>query len=86
MLVANLLAARNFNTQAEEAYRLASQILPSNIDAAIGLWNILVRTGRTQEAEQVWTEFERNFPARRAEFERARASGSVTVQTVSPGR
>src|SRR5712672_3088643 len=50
---ANLLAAHNFNAESEQAYRLASQLMPSNIEAAFGLSGVLVRAGRASEARQI---------------------------------
>lgn len=74
---ANLLAAHHFNAEAEQAYRLASEIAPSNIEAATGLSEVLVRTGRTQEARQLLDDFTRNYPKERAAIDTF--WGSITV-------
>jgi RNA polymerase sigma factor (sigma-70 family) len=71
---ANLLAAHNFNAEAEQAYRLASQLMPSNIEAAFGLSGVLVRAGRTSEARQILDDFSRNYPDQKRAIESTRAS------------
>ena len=73
---ANLLAAHNFNAEAEQAYRLSSQLMPSNIEAAFGLSGVLVRAGRNDEARQVLDDFSRNYPEQKRAIESSRASVS----------
>ena len=43
---ANLLAARHYDSEAEQAYRLSSQLWPENSEATEGLATILARTSR----------------------------------------
>ena len=50
---AHLLASHDFTAQAEQAYRLASQLSPSNPEAAAGLAEMLTRAGKPEEAQQV---------------------------------
>jgi hypothetical protein len=71
---ANLLAAHNFNAEAEQAYRLSRQLMPSNIEAAFGLSGVLVRAGRNDEARQVLDDFSRNYPEQKRAIESSRAS------------
>ncbi|MBL9171609.1 MAG: tetratricopeptide repeat protein [Verrucomicrobiales bacterium] len=59
---ANLLAAHNFTAEAEEAYRLASQLWPGNPESVAGLADSLVRNGRVNEARQLVSEFEQRYP------------------------
>src|SRR5262245_19123190 len=54
---ANLLAAHNFDSQAEETYRLATQLWPGNPECVGGLANLLSATGREAEAQQLMDNF-----------------------------
>jgi Flp pilus assembly protein TadD len=49
-------------SQAEEAYRLASQIVPGNPEAVSGLANVLEQTGRATEARRLLEDFARQYP------------------------
>jgi hypothetical protein len=77
---ANLLAAHKFDAEAEQAYRLANQLAPQNPEAVVGLSEILTRTGRAAEAQQILSEFERKFPNLRAELEKTRGSFVATAE------
>jgi tetratricopeptide (TPR) repeat protein len=70
---ANLLADHNYNGEAEEAYRLASQVWPGNPEAANGLAEILARAGRAEDARGVLEDFVRNNPDQRPAMESAAA-------------
>jgi tetratricopeptide (TPR) repeat protein len=70
---ANLLADHNYNGEAEQAYRLASQLSPSNPEAANGLAETLARAGRAEDARGVLEEFVRNNPDRRPAMESSAA-------------
>jgi hypothetical protein len=59
---ASLLADHNFNDQAEQAYRTALQIFPSNPEAVYGLGQLLINTGRSDEGRQLISNFERDHP------------------------
>jgi len=59
---ANLLADHNFNDQAEQAYRLAMQLEPSNPEAVYGLSELLAKNGRMDEARQMVEQFQRAHP------------------------
>lgn len=59
---ANLLAAHNYTDQAEQTYRLATQLWPGNPEPIDGLAGILARTGRANEARQLLDNFARTYP------------------------
>ncbi|HTG43151.1 MAG TPA: tetratricopeptide repeat protein [Verrucomicrobiae bacterium] len=59
---ANLLAARNFPSEAEEAYRLAWKIFPDSTDAALGLAQFLSKIGRDDEARRTLDAFRSRVP------------------------
>jgi hypothetical protein len=59
---ANLLADHNFTDQAEQAYRLAMQLEPSNPEAANALSELLAKHGRIDEARQLVEQFQRSYP------------------------
>lgn len=74
---ANLLAAHNFNAEAEQAYRLSMQLWPGNPEPLGGLADILVANGRRDEAWQMIQDFERDHPGRRIGSEQDRLLWSV---------
>jgi predicted Zn-dependent protease len=59
---ANLLAAHNFDLQAEETYRLATQLWPGNPESVGGLANLLTATDRQAEAQQLLDNFSKQYP------------------------
>jgi hypothetical protein len=59
---ANLLAAHDFNSQAEETYRLATQLWPGNPESVAGLANVLAATGRGAEGQQLLDNFSKQYP------------------------
>jgi hypothetical protein len=59
---ANLLAAHDFNSQAEETYRLATQLWPGNPECVGGLANLLAANGRGTEAQQLLDNFSKKYP------------------------
>ena len=83
---ANLFADRNFASGAEQTYRLASQIYPSNVEAATGLSELLMRRGRTAEADQMLDQFIRDHPDRRNTIEDFRKNAAVGVVQPHPGQ
>jgi hypothetical protein len=66
---ANLLAAHNFDSQAEETYRLATQLWPGNPECVGGLANLLAATGREAEAQQLMENFSKQYPDQRKALE-----------------
>jgi hypothetical protein len=58
----NLLSDHNFTDQAEQAYRLAMQLEPSNPEAVNALSELLAKSGRMDEARQLVDQFQRSYP------------------------
>jgi hypothetical protein len=83
---ANLLASHNFMSQAEEAYRLASQIVPGNPEAVSGLANVLEHTGRATEARRLLEDFARRYPDNAKELERIRCTFLWTGPPAKPAQ
>ena len=81
---ANLLAAHNYTAEAEQAYRLSSQLWPGNPEPVGGLAAILARAGRADEARQMLDDFARNYPDQRFDIETFRGSIGWTVPSVKP--
>ncbi len=82
---ANLLASRNYTAEAEQAYQLASQLWPGNPEPVNGLADVLVHSGRTDEAQQLLDDFSRTYPDQSA-FLQAKWSGSITFKRTEPSR
>jgi hypothetical protein len=66
---ANLFAERNFTAEAEQTYRVATEIQPANVEAVYGLSKILARTGRSGEASQMLDDFVLKYPSQRGSLE-----------------
>ena len=81
---ANLLAAHSYDTEAEQAYRLSSQLWPGNPEATGGLATILARTGHADQARQLLDDFSRNYPDQRSAIETFRGSILRTVSSATP--
>lgn len=77
---ANLLAAHNFDSQAEETYRLATQLWPGNPECVGGLADLLSASGRQAEAQQLMDNFSKQYPDQRKTLE-AIAAGMKIVGT-----
>jgi len=58
----NFFANRDYSAQSEEAYRLALQLWPGNVEAATGLSSLLEKNGRADEGKRVLDEFNRVNP------------------------
>jgi tetratricopeptide (TPR) repeat protein len=58
----NLLADRSYTDQAEQAYRLAMQLEPSNPEAVNALSELLAKSGRVDEARKLVEQFQRSYP------------------------
>lgn len=71
---ANLLAAHNFNGEAEQAYNLAAQLWPGNPESVGGLAGVLVGSGRETEARQLLENFAQRHPDQQQALERISAS------------
>ncbi len=83
---ANLLGAHNFPTQAEEAYRLAMQLWPANLESVSGLAEVLARTGRENEGRQLLADFAQRYPDERKNLEQSAAATLLLWNAHSPGR
>ncbi|MBI1839769.1 MAG: hypothetical protein HYR88_02825 [Verrucomicrobia bacterium] len=59
---ANLLAAHNYGNEAEEGYRIASQLWPGNPESVGSLAGLLAQQGRSDEAEQMLRDFATKYP------------------------
>jgi hypothetical protein len=59
----NLLAAREYTNEAEEAYRLSAKVWPENPEAVAGLVKLLAATGRSHESTQILEDFLTKFPS-----------------------
>lgn len=71
---ANLLAAHNFISEAEEAYRTAARLWPGNPESIGGLAEILGRSGRDEEARQLLNDFVRKYPDQQKDLEQVSAT------------
>lgn len=71
---ANLLAANNFTSEAEQAYTLASQVWPGNPEPVSGLAKILAQTGHADEAQNLLDQFASKYPNQQQAVQQARAS------------
>jgi len=60
---ANLLANHNYTAEAEQTYRLAMEMEPSNQEAVYSLAGLLNKTGRSDEARQLVDSFAREHPS-----------------------
>ena len=76
---ANLLAAHDFNTEAEQAYRLATQLWPASPEAVGDLAALLSHTGRGDEAQQLLDNFNRQHPDERKNLEKTSAAWGVII-------
>lgn len=81
---ANLFAERNYTTEAEQTYRLSMEIWPRNIESVSGLSDVLLRTGRADEARRLLQEFASNNPDLNSELERLRHSVGTPATVPRP--
>ena len=72
MAQANLFADRNCLAEAEQAYRLAHELSPVHTDTVFGLSELLVRTGRADEGNQLLDDFARNNADQQSAVEKFR--------------
>ncbi len=82
---AHLLAAHNFTAEAEQAYRLAAQLWPENPESVGGLADLLLRSGREEEARQVFEEFIRQHPDQQKDLDRTSAAWRL-ISHAQPGK
>jgi hypothetical protein len=79
---ANLLAARNFPAEAEQAYRLGTQLWAGNPESVGGLADLLAQKGREAEARQLLGDFAQQYPDEQKNLERV----SATWRLISPAQ
>ena len=77
---ANLFAGHNYVSEAEEAYRLATQLSPGHSDATFGLAKLFAGSGRTDEALQLLNNFAANYPDKAAAVKNFRGSLNIGIQ------
>jgi hypothetical protein len=77
---ANLLAERNYTSEAEQTYRLSMEIWPRNIESVGNLSDLLLHTGRAGEARKLVEDFVRNHPDLTSALESFRPGIIVTAQ------
>ncbi|SPE50281.1 conserved exported hypothetical protein [Verrucomicrobia bacterium] len=58
----NLLAAHGYTDQAQQAYRISTQLWPASPEAVHDLATLLQQTGHADQAAQLLDDFARNFP------------------------
>jgi len=80
---ANLLASHDFNTEAEQAYRLATQLWPASPEAVGDLAALLAHTGRQDESRQLLDDFNRQHPDELKNLEKTSAAWGVIVSSRS---
>ena len=76
---ANLLAAHNYTGEAEQAYRLATQLWPENPESVSGLADLFVAAGRPDDARQLLQDFAQKYPGEQKDLERISASWHLVV-------
>jgi hypothetical protein len=67
---ANLLAARGFSAEAEQAYQLSTQLWPGNPESVGHLADLMVASGRSDEARQLLKTYQQNYPAELQDLQR----------------
>ena len=80
----NLLAARGFQSEAEQAYRLASQLWPGNPESVAGLVDLLSQRGRPDEAKQLLDDFLRTHPDQRQNLEKISSVARQVDMPITP--
>ncbi len=78
---ANLLAAHNFTSEAEDAYRMASEVWPSNAEAVEGLAQVLAQAGHADQARAVLDAFASKYPDQRTGIQQS-AAGVIWTTTL----
>jgi ribosomal protein L16/L10AE len=81
---ANLLAAHDFSGEAEQAYRLATQLWPGNPESVGRLANLLMAGGRNTEAQQLLQNFSQNYPDQQQALDRIRAGTTLLWNSQPP--
>ena len=82
----NLFAERNHTVEAEQTYRLSMEMWPRNIESVGNLSDLLLRTGRAEEARRLVEDFARNNPDLSAALEALRPGIIVAKESAPPPR
>jgi hypothetical protein len=82
----DLLAAHNFSGQAEEAYRLGTQLWPGSPESVGRLADLMATSGRENEARQLLEDFTQKYPSEQKDLERISAAAHIlwTVKGSGP--
>lgn len=81
---ANLLAARAYPAEAEQAYRLASDLWPGNPESVGHLSALLTQQGRAEEARQIIEAFVDKYPDQKGWLETSSAWSVVSGAPQKP--
>lgn len=83
---ANLFAERKYAVEAEKTYRLSMEMWPRNIESVSGLSDLLLRTGRADDARRLVEDFARNHPDLTSALESLRPGIILPTQPTPPPR
>src|SRR5262249_8094963 len=75
----HLLPAHNFDAEAEQTYRLGTQLWPENPESVAGLADLLARNGRENEGRQILQDFSQAYPGQLKALEQIGALWRLTV-------
>jgi hypothetical protein len=78
---AHLLAAHNFDAEAEQAYRLGMQLCPQNPEPVAGLADVLTRNARENEGRQLLEQFSQAYPDQLKALEQTSALWRLIVSS-----
>ena len=76
--------ARHYGAEAEEAYRLSSQLWPANPEAHLALANLYAESGRKEEAQAIIENFMRQHPDQAKHIEGRGPKMTVTFEKKGP--
>jgi cytochrome c-type biogenesis protein CcmH/NrfG len=78
---ARLLAAHNFDAEAEQTYRLGMQLCPQNPEPVAGLADVLARNARENEGRQLLEQFLQAYPDQLKALEQTSALWRLIVSS-----
>ena len=74
------MAAHNFSTEAEETYRLGTQIWPANPESVTRLASLLAASGRAQEAQQLLDDFAQKYAEQKKAMEEMSSRWKLSIK------